>query len=234
VNPLSPGEVVLEHDAGRYVTRVHRRGPGDTFLAFDPDSRTEADARIISAGRVVRCLIERVRPSTTVARSGITLVQAVGKGDKPERIVRDATALGVERIVFCVSARTVARPRDRARARNDRWRAIAVDASRQCGRGDVPVVEGPLPFDEVVAAESQRPALRLCLALRATARLVETVGGWRRGEPLTVMIGPEGGLGEEEIDVAVAHGFVRVSFGSFVLRTETAAIAVLGALVARE
>jgi 16S rRNA (uracil1498-N3)-methyltransferase len=234
VNPLSPGEVVLEHDIGRYVTRVHRRGPGDVFVAFDPEARTEADATILSAGRAVRCRLERVRPAATIARTGITLVQAVGKGDKPERILREATALGVERVVFCVSRRSVARPGDRAGARRDRWRAVAVDASRQCGRGDVPVVEGPMPFDDALAAESSKAALRLCLAPNATATLVETVGEWRAGEPLTVMIGPEGGFDAEECDAAAARGFVNVRFGSYVLRTETAAVAVLGALLARE
>lgn len=234
VSPLSPGEIVLERDVGRYVTRVHRCGSGDAFVAFDPDARTEADATIVSVGRVVRCRLERIRPATTVARTGITLVQAIGKGDKPERILRDATALGVERVVFCVSRRTVVRPGARAGSRLDRWRAIAVDAARQCGRGDTPAVEGPVSFDEAIAAESSRPALRLCLAPRATASLVETTRGWRPGEPITVMIGPEGGFDDEELDAAAAGGFVHVRFGSFVLRTETASIAVLGALLARE
>lgn len=234
LSPLVAGDVVLDRDAGHYVARVHRLGPGDVFVAFDPDARTEADATIVSVGRAVRCRLERARPSTTVARTGITLVQAIGKGDKPERVVRDATALGVERIVFCVSRRTVARPGDRARARRDRWHAIAIDASRQCGRGDVPAVEGPLPFDDAIAAESSRPALRVCLAPQATASLVETVAGWRLGEPITVMIGPEGGFDDAEVAAAEARGFVRASFGSFVLRTEIASVAVLGALLSRE
>jgi 16S rRNA (uracil1498-N3)-methyltransferase len=234
MSPLLAGEVTLDRDAGHYVTRVHRLGPGDVFVAFDPDTRTEADATIVSVGRAVRCRLERVRPSTTVARTGITLVQAIGKGDKPERVVRDATALGVERVVFCVSRRTVARPGDRARARQDRWRAVAIDASRQCGRGDVPVVEGPVSFDDAIAAESSRPTLRVCLAPRAAASLVETVRGWRQGEPITVMIGPEGGFEDAELAAADARGFARVSFGRFVLRTEIASVAVLGALLLRE
>jgi 16S rRNA (uracil1498-N3)-methyltransferase len=229
---LSPGEVVLDDDTGRYVTRVHRMGPGGAFVAFDPAARTEADGTILSVGRAVRCRLERVRPAAMVAQSGITLVQAVGKGDKPERVIRDATALGVERIVFCLSRRTVVRPGDRARSRHARWRAIAVDASRQCGRGDVPEVEGPIPFDDAIAAEASKPALRLCLAPNATASLVETIADWRAGEPVTVMIGPEGGFDAEELEAAGAHGFARVSFGTFVLRTETASIAVLGALLA--
>lgn len=233
MSPLAQGEVALERDAAHYVTRVHRLGLGDVFVAFDPDARTEADATIVSTGRTVRCRIERVRPSTSVARTGITLVQAIGKGDKPERVVRDATALGVERVVFCLSRRTVARPGERSRARHDRWRAVAVDASRQCGRGDVPAVEGPVPFEDAIAAECARQALRLCLAPNATASLVETIGGWRPGEPITVMIGPEGGFDETELAHAEASGFRRVSFGTFVLRTEIASVAVLGALLSR-
>jgi 16S rRNA (uracil1498-N3)-methyltransferase len=234
VSPLAQGEVVIDRDVANYVTRVHRLGPGDAFVAFDPEGRTEADATIVSVSRNVRCRLERVRPSTSVARTGITVVQAIGKGDKPERVVRDATALGVERVVFCVSRRTVARPGDRSRVRHDRWRAIAVDASRQCGRGDVPVIEGPVPFDDAIAAECSRPALRLCLAPQATTSLVETIRGWRPGEPITVMIGPEGGFDDAELAAAEARGFARVSFGPFVLRTEIASVAVLGALLSRE
>ena len=91
-----------------------------------------------------------------------------------------------------------------------------------------------MPFDDAIAAESSRPALRLCLAPRATASLVETIRGWRPGEPITVMIGPEGGFDDAELAAAEARGFARVSFGPFVLRTEIASVTVLGALLSRE
>jgi 16S rRNA (uracil1498-N3)-methyltransferase len=233
LHSIAPGAVVLDSDTARYVTRVHRLGVGDSFIAFDPEARLEADAHITSVNRSVRCDLERVRPATAVAKTGVTLVQALGKGDKPERVVRDATALGVERIVFCVSSRTVARPGERTPSRLARFRAVAVEACRQSGRGDAPLVEGPVPLSEALASDGSTAAVRLCLDTRATTSLAAALGEWRPDRPLTVLVGPEGGFDETEIRAATDAGFVLVRLGDFVLRTETAAVAVLGALVAQ-
>lgn len=232
VSPLAAGDVVLEPGAARYVTRVHRHGPGDAFVAFDPEARMEADARVLSVDRVVRCRVEGLRPAKTIANTGITLVQSLGKGDKPDRIIRDATALGAERIVFCLSRRTVARPGERAPARLERFRAVAVEAARQSGRGDVPVILGPLPYEEAITPESARLGLRVCLVPNAPVSFAVAIQKWRRGDPLCLLVGPEGGLDDGEVRAAQAAGFVLASFGDFVLRTETIAVAVLGALVA--
>lgn len=231
---LEPGDVVLEPDAGRYVSRVHRLGPGDAFTAFDPEHQVEADARILSVGREVTCRIDEIRPAKFVARSGVVLVQALGKGDKPERVVRDVTTLGVDRIILCWSRRTVSRSESGARSRPERFRAVAVDAARQCGRGDVPVIDGPVPLEEALRREALEPALRLCFVPDAGVPLARALGAWRWSEPLVVLVGPEGGFDESEMATAEAAGFQRVKFGNLVLRTETMAVAVLGALVGRE
>jgi len=231
---LAPGEFVLEPDTARYVTRVHRLGAGATFVAFDPGGRVEADVTILSVGREVRCQVGDVRASSAVADSGVTLIQALGKGDKPERVIRDATALGVERVVLCYSRRTVARPGERSPSRLDRWRSIAVEAARQSGRGDVPAIERPLPFDEALQGAAVVRGRRLCLVPAAPDSFGTLLRDHRRGEPLAVLIGPEGGFDDAEIVAAVHAGFELASFGRFVLRTETMAVAVLGALAGRE
>lgn len=233
VSPLAAGDLVLEAGTARYLTRVHRHGPGDAFVAFDPEARVEADARVLSVDRVVRCRVEGLRPAKAIAKTGITLIQSLGKGDKPERIIRDATALGAERVAFCVSRRTVARPGERSPARLERFRSIAVEAARQSGRGDVPAIVGPLPYDEAIALEPARHGLRVCLLPNAPVSFAEATRRWRRGDPVCVLVGPEGGLDEDEVGGAQAAGFVLASFGDFVLRTETITVAVLGALVAQ-
>jgi 16S rRNA (uracil1498-N3)-methyltransferase len=231
---LVPGDFVLEREAAHYVTRVHRLSAGDVFLAFDPGARIEADITIVSAAREVRCRAGEVRPASGVADSHVTLIQALGKSDKPERVIRDATALGVERVVFCVSRRTVVRPGDRADTKLARWRSVAVEAARQSTRGDVPDVEGPLPLGDILKREAGTPGRRLCLVPAATKSFGDALEGYRRGDPLTVLIGPEGGLADDEVDAAAAAGFELARFGQFVLRTETVAVAVLGALVGRD
>jgi 16S rRNA (uracil1498-N3)-methyltransferase len=219
---------------------VHRLSAGDSFLAFDPEVRTEADVRIVSLGREVVCEVGEVRAARAVAKAAVTLLQAMGKGDKPEQIVRDATALGVTRLVFVYSARSVPRARaeraepdgakdDGASHKAKRYRAVAVEAARQSGRGDIPVLEGPLSFDDALNGAS---GLRLCLSPASGTTFVAALSGWQPGEPLTVLIGPEGGLDDAELVRARDSGFTLASFGDFVLRTETAAVAVLGAIAA--
>jgi 16S rRNA (uracil1498-N3)-methyltransferase len=231
---IERGEVVLEPDVARYVCRVHRLGAGAEIVVFDPDARVEADARLLSVGRAVRCDVGEVRSARAVARTGVTLVQALGKGEKPERVVRDATTLGVARIVFCTSRRTVVRPDGDGWSRADRLYKVAVDAARQSGRGDVPAIEGPSPFEDVLATEGPRHRFRICLAPHAATTLGAALREWTLGEPIAVLIGPEGGFDRTEIDRAAAAGFLVVRFGDFVLRTETTTAAVLGALLGRE
>lgn len=239
--PLAPGEVVLDEASSRYVARVHRLGVGACVLLFDPGTRTEADAKITDLGaspssragaRGVRCSIGEVRAATAVPTSEVILVQGIGKGDKPEEVVRDATALGVSRIVFAECARSVVVVvGDRGAAKRRRWEAVAVQAARQSGRGDVPIIEGPMSLRE--ALDGVRAAgHRLCLAPEGTTTLGQALARRAPGASLAVLIGPEGGFEDAELGSARGAGFALVSFGALVLRTETVAVAALGAILA--
>lgn len=226
---LCPGERQLEPAPARYVTRVHRLRVGDRFTAFDPEQALEAEAEIVEVSRnAVRCRISAPRSSRAVPRFDITLVQALGKGDKPERVIRDATALGVRRIVFIDTARVVARASD---SRRGRWRQVAVDSSRQCGRADIPGIEGPIRFRDALAGWASKDALRLVLDPRAVRSLGDRLREWTPAHPLLVLIGPEGGFDTAEHAAATDARFEPVSLGPFILRTETAVTACLGAIV---
>lgn len=226
---LEPGEALLEEAQARYVTRVHRLGVGDRLALFDPEARVEAVATIVEVGRRVRCLVEAVEPSPRIAASGVTLVSGLGKGDKPEQVVKDATALGVDRIVFAETARSVV-VGSRSGARRERLGTIAVEAARQSLRGDVPDLLGPVPFAE--ALRRADVVHRLCLVPGADTALGDALRARGAQETLAVVIGPEGGLDDHELDAARTAGYRAVSFGTRVLRTETAVVAVLGAVLA--
>ncbi len=161
LDAIAPGLRVLPPEAATYVTRVHRLGAGDRILVFDPDLAIEADAEIAEAERRgVVAHIGDVRPAQRRPARSVTLVQGIGKGDKLDAIVRDATELGATRIVPALCERSVARP-DPPRAA--RWRRIAVDAARQCGRGDAPLIDAPVGFAEALLLTNDPPALSLCL-----------------------------------------------------------------------
>lgn len=226
--PLTtPGLFPLPAEAATYVTRVHRLAVGASFLAFDPDRAVEADAELTEVskrGAVAR--IGAIRPASVRSLRDVTLIQGTCKGDKMDGIVRDATELGATRIIPAITARSVARPDE---ARGDRWRRIAVEAARQCGRGDAPRVESPRAITAALAAGEGTVAL--CLDPTASLTLGAHLPIVGAATNVTILVGPEGGLADEELDEATRAGFTRVRLGTFVLRTETVCAATLGALL---
>lgn len=223
--PLVKGDATLPEDASHYVARVRRLREGDSIVLFDTDARTEADASITRVDKKrVRVEVGSLRAASVIGALPVTLLWAVGKGDKPERVIREATMLGVRRIVIVESLHSV----PRGQKRLERWQSVALDAARQSGRGDLP---------ELVLSESFEVALsrtegqRFVLVPDSEQTLTRALGKWKGGEPVSVAIGPEGGFSAEELSLAIQNGFRQVRFGTLVLRTETAPTAVLGALL---
>jgi 16S rRNA (uracil1498-N3)-methyltransferase len=229
VHQLEAGEITLDPEASRYVARVRRVREGESILLFEPRDAREAEATVVEIGRAgVRCRVGTVRPSTARPRRQATLLQGIGKGEKLDAIVRDATELGATRVVAVETERSVVRLGQRGEERRDRWRRVAVEAARQCGRGDVPEVIGPLSWADALAINGGAPALRICLWENASDPIGPSLRALLPESPLVIAVGPEGGLEEAEIDLARSHGFAIVSLGPFILRTETVAAAVLG------
>jgi len=227
VDAIASGLVVLSRDAATYATRVHRLGPGDAIVVFDSDSAIEADATIVALDRRgVTAQVGAPRRASRVPARQITLLQGIGKGDKLDAIVRDATELGATRVVPVVCERSVARP---PHGRAARWRKIAVQAARQCGRGDAPVIAAPMLFADAVR-DVPAAALRVCLDPEAPRTLGAALVGLGSAG-VVFAVGPEGGLSPTEVTIAESAGFTRASLGPLVLRTETVCAAVLGALL---
>ena len=229
---LTPGPHALSREASHHLCRVLRLAVGDTFVAFDPDNGVEADAVIQSIGNdAVTVDIGALRAGAVVAQSELALIYGLAKGDKVDAVVRDATELGATRIIIARSSRSVAKADgEKASAKIDRWRRIAEQAARQSGRADMPRIEGVLDWRAALDAASDLGA-RYCLWENATAPLapllLEALAAKRS---LAFAIGPEGGLSEREVEEAVGLGYETVSLGAFILRTETAPAAVLGAV----
>jgi 16S rRNA (uracil1498-N3)-methyltransferase len=230
---LAAGPRTLSGEASHHLCRVLRLREGDRFVAFDPALLVEADAVIVEAsGSAVRVEIGATRPAAVVALVPLVLVYGLAKGDKVDAVVRDATELGATRIVIARTARAVAKIEgDRASTKLDRWRRISEQAARQCGRADPPVIEGVVDWRAALDSAAAVADSRFCLWENATDPLGPQLAGViaRRGS-LAFAVGPEGGLTEGEVEEARVAGFAPVSLGRFILRTETVAAAVLGAV----
>lgn len=239
---LHEGEVLLSDQASHYVLNVHRLATGARFVLFDPEAQLEADAELLATvrsgsrrkgGVQARARVGSPRPPSVTAPRRITLVQALVKGAKMDAVVRDATELGATRIVVATCERSVRRRSahpDSAR----RWRRIAVEAARQCGRGDAPTLGPVQTYAAAIEACAPEPSKGMGLCMDPTGDAA--LGAWLRRllpeMPLTVVVGPEGGLTGHERAQAATLGYHVARLGPFVMRTETVCAAVLGAVLA--
>jgi 16S rRNA (uracil1498-N3)-methyltransferase len=224
--------VAFDRDETRHLARVLRLGEGDLVQAVDGRG-AEYTVRLTRVGaRAAEG--EVVARARSGAESPLTLVLAQGlpKGDKLERIVRMATELGVSRIDPLLTRRTVvADPSGRAGDRVERYRRIAREAAKQCGRARVPEVRAPEALHAWLARE-RPPGLLLCLWERE-ARPLDAVLPGERAPHVTLVVGPEGGLAEEEVDAVRAAGGLVAGLGPRILRCETAGPLGLALLQAR-
>ena len=226
LSPLHAGEQQLERDLGSYLVKVLRLRAGDTFVLFDPDEGTEADAEMLrDIPTVVR--VGEPRSAPRAMQRDVVLLQGFAKGDKPEQVLRAAVALGASVVVFLRTERSVTG----AELRYDRLRSVMLDVARQCGRGDVPALTG---LTSIKDALSCARGLQLLLDPAAPESLVEVLRQAPRDRAVTLAIGPEGGFAPDEIEQLAAAGFVAVRLAPLVLRTELAAVAALAVVAAHE
>lgn len=221
--------LALPEAAAHHAARVLRLGIGDAVTLFNGQGG-EVAAVIATIGKrdvEVRLgahhAVERESPLT------VTLVQAVSSGDRMDHTVQKAVELGVTRIVPVESERSVVRLKgERARKRAMRWQQIAISACEQCGRNRVPEVAAPRSLDAWLAEAATTP-LRWMLSPEA-AVAVRTLAPPEH--PIEILVGPEGGFTDTENVVAQRAGYQPVRLGPRVLRTETAAPALLAVMQA--
>ncbi len=163
-----------------------------------------------------------IRPAAE-SPCAITLAQAALKGDRMRWLVQKATELGVARIVPLASARAVRRPGPADPPAGERWRRIAREAVKQCGRVVVPVVDPPRPFAAALAEAPQHDAAWL-FAPEGGEPLATVAPAAGRPARMLLLVGPEGGFAPEEVGQAREAGLRLVSLGARVLRGESAGL----------
>lgn len=212
---------VLEGSAANHIMRVLRLRDGDALTLFDGQGG-EYGARISGFRRdSVQVEVQEHRDAERESRLDLTLAQGISRGERMDWVMQKATELGVTRIVPVITERTVVKLDEKQSARKvEHWRAIVISACEQSGRNRVPEVAAPCALHEVPRKSAGRKLL-LSPTGNLNARDLALSG------PATLLVGPEGGLSEEERDLAIGAGFEQVRMGPRVLRTETAAIAAL-------
>lgn len=222
-------QIELDDSATHYVSRVLRLAVGDSIILFNGDG-SDYSAEI---GEIQRQQISfRITGNTVPENESplkITLVQAISRGERMDYSLQKATELGVSCIQPVTSRRVEVRlDEKRQDKRLEHWRKVVISACEQSGRAVVPGVKAPIPLAQWAALPDESP--RLVLDPMAESRLSQfrpEVNG------TSLLVGPEGGISDKELQGLYALGVIPVSLGRRVLRTESAgpaAIAVLQAM----
>jgi 16S rRNA (uracil1498-N3)-methyltransferase len=229
---IAPGQhagnpVTLPKTEAHYVSRVLRLRCGDELQAFDGTGQVyRLRLTTVSAATVQGQLLELLA-SGPAGAPVLVLGQALPKGARMDLIVEKCSELGLTTLVPVYTKRTVVREvAKRVPEKLTRWQRIAAAAARQCGRRVLLEVHPPLPLAEFCARYDSAPLKLVCWEAESQRGLRQALMAFIGQSPLVVLIGPEGGLTAQEVALARAHGFVTVSLGPSILRTETAAIAV--------
>jgi 16S rRNA (uracil1498-N3)-methyltransferase len=221
--PLNGPLVRVTGNEAHHLLRVMRQGVGSEVLLFDGAGH-EALARIAAcdAGTAELRILEH-RPVAVEKQPAWTLATAVPKGERFDWLVEKGTELGLARLVPLITDRSVVIPRE---GKIERLRRTIVEACKQCGRGRLMELEDPVRYREFAESEFSS-----CATWVADPR-GEPAGALARDTAAggIVVVGPEGGLTDEELDLAERYGARRVSLGSGILRIETAGIALAALL----
>lgn len=238
--PRTQTPVALELDAS-IVQHLHvlRLSVGDAIVLFDAQTN---EAEKSDEGELLATIatLER-RHATATAEAwrttqresplDITLVQALAVGDKMDLIVQKATELGATCLAPVRSTRTTLKlDAERAAKRGQHWQGVAIAACEQSGRNRVPRIAELADLDRSLTDASARGA---CAILHPSGgvSLVKWTSQHRQ-QPMTLLVGPEGGFTDEELALARARGATLVTLGPRVLRTETAGLAALAVMQA--
>lgn len=220
--------VELAADDARKLRVVLRAATGEGVEILDSAGRLFG-ATLRFDGERTSAVLDRELATPPPPSLRVTLAQGVPKGQKMDFVVEKATELGIAAIVPFWSARTVGGARE---GRIERWRRLAKSAAQQCGRSDVPAVEEPVDFADLVA---RIPDFEVALApweLAPRIPLRERIPPLvERARSALIVIGPEGGLSAAEALALESAGAHLISLGSRILRTETAGLVALGALL---
>ena len=217
---FTEAEVALSQDETRHLRDVLRLKPGEEVQVFDGEGREfvceiTAIRKSASDLRIVR----EIQPSAPESTLRLTLAAAIYKNDKLDLVVQKAVELGVVRFRPLVTLRSEARLRD-AGKRAERWRKIALEATKQCERARVMEIDEPVSFDDFLKDVDVRSGAALIFSEKGGSGLPATLDQ----RQVTALVGPKGGWEDSEIEAAIDQGFTSIKLGHRIMRAETAAI----------
>ncbi len=216
--------VRIGKDETKHLRSVLRMKTGDMIYVFDGrGNEFECELTEIEKSGSLARVLKQVEPASPESPLAITLAVGLLKGDKYDLVVQKSVELGVHKFFPMVTHRSEMKLVE-AQRKLERWRKIAFEAAKQCGRAKLMSVEEPSHFSDLIAGD--HPGAKIMFAEQGGGKFDQL----EPANEMFVMIGPKGGWEPAEIDTAEANGFTAVTFGGRIMRVETAAIAICAIL----
>ncbi len=216
-------EISFDKSQSHYLRHVLRLKPGAALLLFNGRKATDYQATLVFDGKKVNARIDVATPLHTESRLNTEIIQGLGRTDHMDWMIQKTTELGVNKISFCNAQRTQS-PLKPAQLEKKlaHWRGVAISACEQSGRAILPEVNFYNRLPQALAASTVELKLLLDFDGATLASVLPPPC-----TTLSILLGPEGGLSQAEIQLAKTAGFTAIKLGPRVLRTETAATAAL-------
>lgn len=220
-------QVQLDEKASHHLARVLRKEVGDKIILFNGEGG-EYEA-VITAITKKHITVNILGFSDKAVESpvDIYLAQGLARGEKMDFIIQKAVELGVKKIIPLITTRCNVRlNEEREEKRLSHWKSVSISAAEQCGRTQLPQIEAPLSFANWLPTAKANK----CFVLSPHVQPKLPDQPLPPHASILLLIGPEGGLSDEEVKAAIEHQFIPLNLGPRILRTETAPIAAISVL----
>ena len=224
VNAFKNGEITLDADETRHLRDVLRLKSGEEVSVFDGTGR-EFICSINEIGKKDTRLkiIKEIAPASPESPLEITIAATVLNGEKYDLIIQKSVELGVTTLVPLNTIRCDVKAKDAVK-RLDRWRRIALEATKQCGRAKLMTIAEPVAFEQFIADSKKE---NVVLFSERDGSDFSTISANKK---ITAFYGPKGGWDDSELELARKNNVNIVTLGGRILRAETAAIAITAIL----
>ena len=227
--PLSVNQqVTLDEKASHHLMTVLKRKVNDPVIIFNGQGGEYHGHITTISKRQVSVLLAHFQDNNVESKLHIHLGQAISRGDKMDLTLQKAVELGVTDITPLISERCGVRlSQQRFEKKMQHWQNIVISACEQCGRNTLPTLANPVAIDEWLINREEQTRLLLAPEIGQSLSTIEHPQG-----NIVLLVGPEGGLSDREIQSAAHHHFTPLTLGPRILRTETAALVALSVIQA--
>ncbi|OUS28019.1 16S rRNA (uracil(1498)-N(3))-methyltransferase ['Osedax' symbiont bacterium Rs2_46_30_T18] len=219
--PMSVNQTLnLDEGTVQHVSRVLRMKSGEAISLFNGDGNEYQGELIEVAKRSVSVIISTCTRPLRSSRLKVFIGQSISRGERMDYAVQKSTELGMTSMTPLITERTEVKLKaDRLSKRQQHWQQLAISACEQSLRTELPIIDAPCSLQQWL--ENCDADIKLVLHHHSEKSLDE----YSPPSSVALLVGPEGGLSEAEVETAIAAGFHPVAFGPRVMRTETAPIA---------